>query len=140
MMMTTALYHAKLHWTSYFIPVTYTVLGSVGILPLFAFRGSLRVLALLLVFLFCKGIFRILKCRTIKIYVTEDFLTISSGIFSKTIVDIRLTKMEGMLLHQNLLGKILNYGNLIVSTGATTCSYNIKNPMELRSVVMNNRK
>ncbi|WP_027384910.1 PH domain-containing protein [Epilithonimonas caeni] len=138
--MTNIIYHAKLHWTSYVFPTIYTVIGGMGILPLFMFRGIPQVLALILVFLFFKGIFRILKNRTIKIYVTEGFLTISSGIFSKSIVDISLAKMEGMMMQQTFLGKILNYGVLIVSTGATTCSYNIKSPMELRRIVINTRK
>ena len=134
------LYHTELHWTASFFPMIYTVIGSIGILPLFYFSGILKIIALLLVYFFCKGVFRIMKNRAIKIKVTEDFLSISSGVLTKTVADISLAKMEGIWLQQNFLGKMFNYGTLIISTGRISCSYSIKNPMEMRNILLNSRK
>lgn len=132
----TILYQPKLHWTSYFYPIIYVITGSVGIIPLFFFRGILQLIALLLVILFCKGILMIWKNRSIKIFVTEGHLTISYGIFTKTVIDVTLDKMEGMQMNQSLLGNILDFGNLTVNTGMTNFSYNIQKPIKLRNVII----
>ncbi|PTT33629.1 hypothetical protein DBR28_14425, partial [Chryseobacterium sp. HMWF028] len=64
------------------------------------------------------------------------YLSISTGIFSQTIIDISLKKMEGMQLYQTWIGKALNYGTLIISTGGVTHSYSISNPTELREKII----
>lgn len=130
------LYRAKLHWISYLFPTIYTVVGSIGILPLFILRGTFQILAMLLVILFCNGIREIIKKKSTKIYVTEGYLSISTGIFSQTIIDISLRKMEGMQLYQTWIGKALNYGTLIISTGGVTQSYSISNPTDLREKII----
>ena len=126
------LYQAKIHWASYIIPAAYAIVGSLGILPLFILRGTFQIAALLLVILCFNGILKLLRKRKIKIYVIPGYLSISSGIFSQQVVDISLKKMEGMYLHQNWLGKIFNYGTLVVSTGGVTQAYSIKSPVKLR--------
>lgn len=133
------LYQAKLHWSAYIAPIIYILFGSVGILGIFIMKGTFLIVALLLTALFVKGLQIILKNRSIKIYITEGYLSISSGIFSKTIIDISLNKMEGMQLHQTLVGKTLNFGNLMISTGAISQSYTIANPVELRKIIMLNK-
>ncbi len=133
------LYRAKIHWISYIFPAIYTVVGSIGIVPLFILRGTFQIFAVLLVILFCNGIIKIIKRKTTKVYVTEGYLSISTGIFSQTIIDISLKKMEGMQLYQTWLGKALNYGTLIVSTGGVTQSYSISNPTELREKIINKK-
>lgn len=130
------LYRAKIHWISYIFPAIYTAVGSIGILPLFILRGTFQIFAVLLVILFCNGIIKIIKKKTTKVYVTEGYLSISTGIFSQTIIDISLKKMEGMQLYQTWIGKALNYGTLIISTGGVTQSYSISNPTELREKII----
>lgn len=47
-----------------------------------------------------------------RVSITENHLTLSKGVFSKNISDISLNKFEGLQLHQSILGKQLNFGNL----------------------------
>jgi uncharacterized membrane protein YdbT with pleckstrin-like domain len=134
------LYRAKIHWISYVFPAIYTAVGSIGILPLFILRGTFQIFAVLLVILFCNGIIKIIKKKTTKVYVTEGYLSISSGIFSQTNIDISLKKMEGMQLNQTWLGRAFNYGTLIISTGGVSQSYSISNPTDLREKIIEQTK
>ncbi|WP_203965455.1 PH domain-containing protein [Capnocytophaga stomatis] len=59
-------------------------------------------------------------------------MSLSRGILGKRVDDIALSKMEGIGVYQNILGKYLNYGTLIVTTGEVTQSYFIQKPMEFR--------
>lgn len=136
-----AKYEAKIHWISYVVPVLYIIFGAVGVLYILLLGykfilGFIGMIALFLSFLFVKGIIKLLRTRSTKIYVTDRHLSFSTGILGKTISDLSLTKLEGMQLHQSFLGKTLNYGTLVVTTGDVTSAYLIENPMELRNVLI----
>ncbi|WP_106916661.1 PH domain-containing protein [Chryseobacterium aurantiacum] len=138
-------YEAKVHWISYVIPVFFTVIGSVGVLYflLLGYKfmlGFMGIISLFLIFLFIKGIIKIIRNKNTKIYVTDNYLTFSTGILGKTFSDISLNKLEGMQFNQSFLGKMLNYGTLVVTTGEVTHSYFIENPMELRNVLLHSQK
>lgn len=130
------IYRVKLHWISYILPVAITIVGSIGILPVFIFKGTFQMIAFILVFLFYKGVSTIMKKKFVKIYITEGYLSISSGVFSKSVIDISLNKMEGMHLYQNWIGKLFNVGTIVVSTGGVMQKYTIGHPMELRDKIM----
>ncbi|MDV3574690.1 hypothetical protein CMU59_15500 [Elizabethkingia anophelis] len=134
-------YEAKIHWISYLTPLLYIIIGSVGVFfslllgykSIISFMG---LFALFLSFLFVKGCIKLLQNRSTKIYVTDHHLTFSTGILGKTLSDLSLNKLEGRQLHQSFLGKTLNFGTLVVTTGDVTNTYFIEHPMELRSAIM----
>lgn len=131
------LYTAKKHWISFVLPVIMIIIGSLGVIFISFGMGIVKVIGFGLLYILYKGIVAILISLNTKVYLTETHLTISQGIFGKTITDIPLNKLEGIYLTQNLFGKILNFGSLLVSTGGVNQSYVIKNPMELRSKIIN---
>ncbi|NML70801.1 PH domain-containing protein [Chryseobacterium sp. RP-3-3] len=138
-------YEARVHWISYVIPVFFTVIGSVGVLYflLLGYKfmlGFMGIISLFLIFLFIKGIIKIIRNKNTKIYVTDNHLSFSTGILGKTLSDLSLNKLEGMQLQQSFLGKTLNFGTLVVTTGGMTHSYFIENPMELRSALLHSQK
>lgn len=138
-------YEAKIHWISYLVPVLYIIFGSVGVLYILllgytSILGFIGIIALFLAFLFVKGVIKLLRNRSTKIYVTDHHVSFSTGILGKTLSDLSLNKLEGMQLHQSLLGKTLNFGTLVVTTGEVTNSYFIENPMELRNILLNSKK
>lgn len=138
-------YEAKIHWISYVVPVLYIIFGSVGVLYILllgykSILGIIGIIALILAFLFVKGVIKLLRNRSTKVYVTDHHVSFSTGILGKTLSDLSLNKLEGMQLHQSLLGKTLNFGTLVVTTGDVTNSYFIENPMELRSILLNSKK
>lgn len=138
-------YETKIHWISYVVPVLYIIFGSVGVLYILllgykSILGFIGIIALSLAFLFVKGVIKLLRNRSTKIYVTDHHVSFSTGILGKTLSDLSLNKLEGMQLHQSLLGKTLNFGTLVVTTGDVTNTYFIENPMELRKVLLNSKK
>ena len=138
-------YEAKIHWISYLVPVLYIIFGSVGVLYILllgytSILGFIGIIALFLAFLFVKGVIKLLRNRSTKIYVTDHHVSFSTGILGKTLSDLSLNKLEAMQLHQSLLGKTLNFGTLVVTTGEVTNSYFIENPMELRNILLNSKK
>ena len=138
-------YEAKIHWISYVVSVLYIIFGSVGVLYILllgykSILGFIGVIALFLAFLFIKGVIKLLQNRSTKVYVTDHHVSFSTGILGKTLSDLSLNKLEGMQLHQSLLGKTLNFGTLVVTTGDVTNSYFIENPMELRNILLNSKK
>lgn len=131
------IYTASKHWISFVLPTIFILLGIIGIVFTSFGIGVLRIFGFGLLYLFYKGVTSILIILNTKIYLTEGHLTVSQGVFGKTITDVPINKLEGIYLTQNLLGKMFNFGSLLVSTGGVNQSYVIKNPMELRSKIIN---
>jgi hypothetical protein len=132
------IYEAQKHWISLVIPILFIVVGIIGILPAVSGAGILKFIGFFLLFLLFKGLKALLSFINIKIYLTENYLTIIQGVFGKTTLDIPIQKLEGIILNQNFLGKMLNFGTLTVTTGEVAQQYIIKNPEELRDVILNN--
>ena len=138
-------YEARVHWISYVIPVFFIVIGSGGVLYflLLGYKfmlGFIGIISLFLIFLFIKGIIAVIRNKNTKIYVTDNHLSFTTGILGKTLSDLSLNKLEGMQLHQSFLGKTLNFGTLVVTTGGMTHSYFIENPMGLRNTLIQSQK
>lgn len=134
-------YEARIHWISYVIPIFLITIGSVGVISflLLGYKymlGIVGFISLFLIYLFIRGLIRFLRNRSTKIYVTDNHLTFSTGILGKTLSDLSLNKLEGMHLHQSFLGKALNFGTLVATTGDVTNNYFIEHPMELRDAIM----
>ena len=130
------IYTAKSHWITYVGPVMGILIGSMGIILLSFGMGWMKFIGTALLLIFGKAVLKVLIKITTKIYLTTDYLTISKGIISKDVLDVPINKLEGIYLTQNLLGKIFNFGTLMVSTGGINQSYVIKNPMELRNKII----
>lgn len=78
-----------------------------------------------------------IKLFSTKIYLTDQHLCISAGIFNTTILDISLDKIEGIELQKSVFGKMMNYGNLLISTGEITQRISISKPEEMRLKILN---
>ncbi|WP_126652170.1 PH domain-containing protein [Chryseobacterium aureum] len=134
-------YTAKIHWISYVIPFFLIAIGSLGVISflLVGYKymiSFIGLFSLFLIYIFIRGLILLLRNRSTKIFITDSHLTLSQGILSKTSFDLSLQKLEGMTLHQNFLGKFLDFGTLIVSTGSLKHTYNIKHPQELRDAIL----
>ncbi|RLJ30665.1 PH (Pleckstrin Homology) domain-containing protein [Chryseobacterium sp. 7] len=133
-------YTAKIHWISLIIPSFLILIGPVGVISflLLGFKymiGFLGLISLFLIYIFIRGLIRLLTKRNTKIYVTDNYLTFSTGILGRTFFDLPLNKIEGIGMHQSYLGKLLDFGTLVATTGSETHTYVIKHPQELRNVI-----
>lgn len=130
------LYRTKSHWISYVYPVSCIVIGFIGIPGFFILYGLLKLFSFLLIILLYKGVSILLRKRSLKVYVMEGTLRISSGIFYKMVHEIPINRMEGIGLFQSRMGRILNYGTLAISIGNNVLMYSISDPAVLKSELM----
>jgi uncharacterized membrane protein YdbT with pleckstrin-like domain len=109
-------YTAKTHWIVYVLPVLFIPLYGIG-----------------LIFLFFAWLYTI----STDLGVTNKRVIGKWGFISRRTIEQRLDKIEGVQVHQDILGRILNYGTIIVTGtgGSGTPIPNIANPLEFRSAV-----
>ena len=71
---------------------------------------------------------------SIELAITNKRVIAKTGFISRDTSELPLNKVEGVNVKQSLLGRMLNYGTVIVSgTGSTPVSIkNIKDPLEFR--------
>ena len=65
----------------------------------------------------------------------------STGVLSKRVADSSLEKLTDIVLKQSILGRMLNYGDIIVLTAAAGAGINnlkqIRRPMEFKQQMLN---
>lgn len=130
-------YRTKIHWISNIIPLFFSALGIIALFIFLIAKGLVlfQAAALLLMFWGMKSLYKYIENRRTKIHVKPSQLTLITGVFSVNIYDISLNKYEGMRIYQSLLGRLLNYGTLVVSTGEISQSYTIADPLKLRQEI-----
>lgn len=132
------IYETGSHWISFVIPIIKIILGVIGIFTLILSTFIvLKLAGIYFIYLFIKGILNIIYLKSIKIFLSSNYISVNAGILAKTIIDTPLNKKENVVLYQSLLGRLLNYGTFIISTGGTTLSYTLKNPLGLRNQILN---
>lgn len=109
-------YTAKTHWVVYVLPVLFIPIYGIG-----------------LIFLLFAWLYTI----STDLGVTNKRVIGKWGFISRRTIEQRLDKIEGVQVHQGILGRILNYGTIIVTGtgGSGTPIPNIANPLEFRAAV-----
>lgn len=129
-------YQTTIHWISLVLPIIKIILGFIGILIIILPFGLFKIIGVYLVYLLLKGILDFIYLKSIKVCVTKHYLSITMGILSRSTIDTPLNKSENICFYQSLLGRMLNYGKIIIDTGGLTQSYILKNPLELRTQIL----
>ncbi len=111
-------YTAKTHWVVYVVPALLIFVYGIG-----------------LIFLLFAWLYTI----STDLGVTNKRVVGKWGLISRRTIEQRLDKIEGVQVHQGILGRILNYGTIIVTGtgGSGVPIQNIANPLEFRSAVNN---
>ena len=146
----TVLYRAHLHWVVLF---WHAVIGLIAMLVglvlllgtlvttgrdlggggIAAVIGGAALFLAGLVFL----LIGILKRRSTEIAVTNKRVLIKTGFFSRKTIEIFLSKIESVVVHESLTGKTLGFGTVTVrGTGGTPEQFDrIAEPLEFRRQV-----
>ncbi len=105
-------YETKLHWII-FVP------------------GAILCLILIGVFFLLEAWIRSVTSEYV---ITNERIIMKDGFIKRRTLELRLSKIESVGLRQGILGRIFNYGSLvIIGTGGTRESFdNIANPAEFR--------
>ncbi len=133
-------YRAHLHWVLYVRPYLLVLLGVAMLLvglgvksaAWLGYAGALPLVAGLAWFV---GVW--IRARSSEFAVTNRRVLIKVGLVQRHTLELLLTKVEGIGVDQGVMGRILDFGTIVVSgTGGTHESFaNIGRPLEFRKHV-----
>ncbi len=124
-------YQAKLHWRIFLGPII------MGILTLIFLFANPNFMGFFLIITAIWAISALIQFKTSEFGITNKRVLIKTGFIKRTSLETLLTKIEGIMIDQSILGRILDYGTIIIKgTGGTGNPFkNIANPMEFRKKV-----
>ena len=116
----TIAYRAQLHWVIYFVGLVLIVAAiclavAAVVLKMESIRVGLLLAALIALFL---GLFQLIRAWIVavntEIIVTTRRVIYKTGFISRNTVEMNLDKVESVLVQQSLLGRMLDYGSVII--------------------------
>lgn len=121
-------YQASLHWIIFVPTIFCLVLGFV-----FEEAGLSWIFVLVGIISFSKALLRKLGSEFV---LTNKRVVLRQGIISRKTVEILLARCEGISVDQSILGRILGFGTLVVTTGGATSRFSlVKSPVTFRNRV-----
>jgi PH (Pleckstrin Homology) domain-containing protein len=116
----TIAYRAQLHWVIYFVGMV-LIVAAIGlavaavVLKMESIRVGLLLAALIALFL---GLFQLIRAWIVavntEIIVTTRRVIYKTGFISRNTVEMNLDKVESVLVQQGILGRMLDFGTVII--------------------------
>ncbi|MEO0128550.1 MAG: PH domain-containing protein [candidate division WOR-3 bacterium] len=135
------IYRAKLHWVVFGIPIIFAVIIAVITLVLFFAGGDTIAMGYVFLFFLLIAIIWVVSSfisfKTSEFGVTSKRVLVKVGWIRRNSLEILLAKIEGIQANQGILGRILNYGTIVIKgTGGTSNPFHkIEAPFEFRKKV-----
>ena len=130
-------YRTRLHWKVYSIPLllAVAVLLPLGIWALSSEHKALALIPLGLALALLAGPYVQRRCS--EFAVTNKRVIIKLGVLSTRSIELLLTKIEAIAVTQSLAGRMLGYGEIVVTgSGGTKEDFaGIQAPLEFRQAV-----
>ena len=133
----TVMYRTRLHWRLYLPPVLLTLLVMVPVAVLLVVKQY----ALWAILPAAVGAALVLAAHlrrgSSEFAVTNKRVVIKLGVMSTRSLELLLTKVEGIAVNQGLWGKMLGFGDIVVTgSGGTRESFsNIQDPLGFRRAI-----
>ena len=128
------IYTTKLHWIVFFSPLFWFCVG----LFLYLYGDDdLRSLGIVLMFVsVVYGLSPLVNYWTSEFGITTRRVILKTGFIKRNTVEILLSKVESIQVHQSIPGRILGYGTIIIrGTGGVEDSFkNIRNPLKFKKI------
>lgn len=127
-------YKADIHWYIFAYPV---ILLLLSVFFSSAQTGFFHYVSL---FLLLSGLFQLIKRILLKMdteyVVTNKKVILKSGILSQDALELVLNKCERIRINQSLMGRMLGFGSIVVTTGGVTNKFDfITNPIKFRNEI-----
>lgn len=127
-------YKADIHWYIFVLPTVLLLLGAFLSSAQTSFIYYIGLLLLLL------GLFQLIKRVLLKMgaeyVITNKKVILKSGILSRDALELILSKCEGLRINQSIMGRILGFGSIVVTTGGATNTFKfIANPIKFRNEI-----
>ena len=130
-------FRTRLHWKLLIGPFLFSLLTLLPVVWLLTQRtwNILVLIAPALGLLILVG--ALLRRQSSDFAITNKRVMMKTGMFSARSVELLLSKVEAIAVHQSLGGRLFNYGDLVVTgSGGTEESFSgIQAPLELRRAV-----
>lgn len=128
-------YQAQLHWWIFVRPIIFLIFG----LAFFTSgeEGAAKNIGLIIVIVsLISLIWQFIKKKNSEFVVSNKRVVLKSGVISRNVNEVVLSKAEGMNVNQGLFGRIFGFGSIIVTSGGATNSYhNIADPLRFRKEI-----
>jgi len=133
----TVTYRTKLHWKLYIVPA---LLDLVVLVPItfYVLMSQRKWLALVTLTIAAAAFVpAYLRRMTSEFAVTNKRVLLKVGVLNTRSFELLLNKVEGIAVNQGLFGKLLNYGDIVVTgSGGTQEPFrDIENPLRFRTAV-----
>ena len=125
------IYKAKLHWVVFLWPIIWFVIA----LSMYSSGGDSAGVASVVIFIsILTGIISFINYTTSEFGITSKRVLVKTGLIRRHSLEVLLAKVEGIQVHQGLLGRILGYGSIIVSGtgGSKEPFHRIAAPLKFR--------
>jgi uncharacterized membrane protein YdbT with pleckstrin-like domain len=130
-------YRTRLYWLVLAWPIVLAILVAVPVGWLLATQSwnDLAWIPIGIAVLFLLG--AIIKRQSSDFAVTNKRVLMKVGVFSTRSIELFLTKIEAIAVHQSLMGRILHYGDIVVtgSGGTQEAFADIQSPLRFRRAV-----
>jgi uncharacterized membrane protein YdbT with pleckstrin-like domain len=130
-------YRTRLYWLLFLGPITLLAFLAVPIVWLIATQNwnNLAWLPIGAGVLFLLG--AIVKWQTSDFAVTNKRVVMKVGVLSTRSIELLLSKIEAIAVHQSVLGRLFSYGDIVLTgSGGTHESFaNIQSPLTFRRAV-----
>jgi uncharacterized membrane protein YdbT with pleckstrin-like domain len=130
-------YRTRLYWLLFLGPIALLAFLTVPILWLIATQNwnNLAWLPIAIVALIMLG--AVVRWLTSDFAVTNKRVVMKVGVFSTRSIELLLSKIEAIAVHQSILGRIFSYGDILLTgSGGTHESFsNIQSPLTFRRAV-----
>ena len=127
-------YTAHVHWAAFLPSLFWTILA---IIATFSLGSDVRIVAVILwiiaAFRYVKGLFYKLFTEFI---LTNTRIIYKYGFISRQTLELQLNKCEGVSVDQGILGRMLNFGSVYVTTGGPTSRFSVvADPVTFRNYI-----
>lgn len=123
------IHRTKIHWVIFLWPAIFLLIAMIG----FASKSG-TVGGIFIVLAILTGLRSVITYSTSEFGVTNKRILIKVGFIRRNSLEILLTKVEGIQVNQGILGRILDYGTIVVTgTGGSKQPFHkISTPLEFR--------
>lgn len=129
-------YEARQHWVIYWLPALLVVIAIVQFVVPTGGTGLLLQCCFALLLTLAAVVWAVNIYGGRKYILTNMRLILKRGIVKRNSLDLILRRCEGVSISQSIMGRLLDYGTVIVSTGEVTNSFShIENPVKFSSMI-----
>jgi uncharacterized membrane protein YdbT with pleckstrin-like domain len=126
-------YQADLHWWIFALPALLLIVGFIMVMSGGDVAGAGWALVIFGVIGF---LLRWIKKVNSEFVVTNKRVILKQGLIKRNANEIMLSKAEGMNVDQGIIGRILGFGSIVITSGGALNTYRvIKDPLRFRKEI-----